>query len=255
MFINLGILFFFKYFDFFLTNINKLFSQSFSYLNIILPLGISFYTFQQISYVADVYKGNAQAYNFIDYALFVTFFPQLIAGPIALHTEMVPQFQNKKNYAINTDNLAEGIYDFSCGLAKKVLIADKLGQAVDAGFASIENLTTGTAWIVMLAYTLQIYLDFSGYCNMADGIAKMFNFTLPVNFNSPYRSKSIPEFWQRWHMTLGRFLRQYIYFPLGGNRKGKFRTYLNTLVVFLISGLWHGANWTFIYFHGTIIRN
>lgn len=246
LFVNLGLLLYFKYFDFFIENVNLLFGYSFNYLNIMLPLGISFYTFQQISYIIDVYKDEAPKYRFIDYALFITFFPQLIAGPIALHSEMIPQFQDKAIFYFSADNFAEGLYDFSVGLAKKVIIADRFGEAVHAGYLNVSSLSMAEAWIVMICYTIQIYFDFSGYCDMAQGIAKMFNLTLPVNFNSPYKSKSISEFWKRWHVTLGRFLRKYVYFPLGGNRKGRIRTYLNLMIVFGVSGIWHGANWTFI---------
>ena len=252
---NLGLLFYFKYFDFLLMNLNMILGQSFDYLNFMLPLGISFYTFQQISYIADVYGGRAPKYSFSDYALFITFFPQLIAGPIVLHSEMIPQFQSEETYKFNTVNFAEGIYDFSIGLAKKVMIADRMNLVVDAGYSMIGELSTFEAWLVMFCYTFQIYFDFSGYCDMATGIAKMFNIKLPMNFNSPYKSKSIAEFWQRWHITLGRFLKCYIYIPLGGSRKGKARTYVNLMLTFLASGLWHGANWTFILwgaFHGLL---
>lgn len=243
--INLGFLFYFKYYDFFVENINAVFQTSFTLKNLLLPLGISFYTFQQLSFVIDSYKGET-SYSFIDYALFVTFFPQLVAGPIVLHTELIPQIQDEKKCQIHYENLCKGLMIFTIGLSKKVLIADYLGKIADWGFSDVGAVQSVEAVIVMLSYTLQIYFDFSGYSDMAIGLAKMFNFELPMNFNSPYKACSIIDFWKRWHMTLTRFLRQYIYFPLGGSRKGTIYTYRNIMVVFLASGLWHGANWTFI---------
>ena len=244
--INIGILFYYKYFDFFLDNINDLFKTSLPLLNIVLPLGISFFTFQQISFVVDSYKGEIPKYSILSYAGFVTFFPQLVAGPIVTHHELIPQFEDKAKKRLNWDNLSEGVYLFTLGLGKKVLLADILGNAVNYGFSMIDYLNSTEAIVVMLSYTLQIYFDFSGYCDMAIGIGKMFNIDLPLNFNSPYKAKTITEFWDRWHMTLTRFLTGYIYIPLGGNRKGTVRTYVNIFIVFLLSGLWHGANWTFI---------
>lgn len=249
---NVGLLFYFKYYDFFLENINVIFGQTFALRNILLPLGISFYTFQQLSYVIDSYRGQTN-YSIIDYAVFVTFFPQLVAGPIVLHTELIPQIRDDKRYVINYDNLSVGLMQFTIGLSKKVLIADRLGTVVDAGFSYLSTLTSIEAIVVMISYSLQIYFDFSGYSDMAIGLGKMFNFDLPMNFNSPYKACSIIEFWNRWHMTLTRFLREYIYFPLGGSRKGELCTYRNILIVFLLSGLWHGANWTFViwgFLHG-----
>lgn len=182
----------------------------------------------------------------MEYVVFISFFPQLIAGPIVLHNEMIPQFRNRNNRKLHLDNLAHGLYMFAIGLFKKVLIADTFGKAVTLGFSDVGALTAVDAIIVMLSYTIQIYFDFSGYCDMASGIALMFNIKLPINFNSPYKATSIIDFWRRWHMTLNRFLREYVYFPLGGSRKGTIRTYINIMIVFLISGIWHGANWTFI---------
>lgn len=243
---NLSMIFYFKYMNFFIENMNLLFKSSFMVKEILLPLGISFFTFQQISYLVDSYHGETSEYTFLEYAMFVTFFPQLIAGPIVLHDEIIPQFKEKENWHINADNISKGIYIFAVGLFKKVIVADTFNKAVIFGFGNIESLTSIEAAIVMLSYTFQIYFDFSGYCDMAAGIASMFNINLPINFNSPYKALSIIEFWQRWHMTLTRFLRKYVYFPLGGGRKGKRKKYLNILIVFLISGLWHGANWTFL---------
>lgn len=244
--VNVGILFYYKYMGFFIENINLLFKTDFTVINILLPLGISFFTFQQLSYVIDSYNDTVPLYTFRQYALFVTFFPQLIAGPIVLHNEMIPQFEDDSKKRFNWDNFAVGLMAFSFGMAKKVLVADSFGNVVNWGFANINCLGTTNAIFVMLSYTIQIYFDFSGYCDMATGIGKIFNIDLPMNFNSPYKALSVTEFWKRWHMTLTRFLRTYVYFPLGGNRKGRVRTYINLFVVFLVSGIWHGANYTFI---------
>lgn len=243
---NLGSLFYFKYYDFFLENINIVFRQNFLLKGVLLPLGISFFTFQQLSFVIDAYQEEVPQYGFVYYASFVTFFPQLIAGPIVTHEELIPQFLEEKRKHFNWDNFAKGIYIFTLGLAKKVLLADTFGNAVNWGFANIIELNTADIIIIMLSYTIQIYFDFSGYCDMAIGIGKMLNIDLPVNFNSPYKALTITEFWNRWHITLTRFFTKYIYIPLGGNRKGTVRTYRNVMIVFLVSGLWHGANWTFI---------
>ena len=246
VFLNIGVIFYFKYFNFFISNFNILFRQSFEILNIILPLGISFFTFQQISYLIDSYKGETKEYRFVEYALFVSFFPQLIAGPIVLHNEMIPQFHDEAKRKPDAENLGKGTYIFAIGLFKKVLIADTFAKAVTWGFGTIDDLTSMEALIVSLCYTFQLYFDFSGYCDMAIGIGHMFNIKLPLNFNSPYKATSIEDFWDGWHMSLTRFLRQYIYFPLGGSRKGKVKTYVNIMIVFLCSGIWHGANWTYI---------
>ena len=246
LFLNLGVLFYFKYYDFFVTNMNAAFGTDWVLLHLMLPLGISFFTFQQLSYVIDSYKRTVPRYNILDYALFVTFFPQLIAGPIVLHSEIVPQFADEENRRFNFDNFAPGLYAFALGLFKKVVVADTFGIAAEAGFAAAQSLNTAEAWFVAVGYTLQLYFDFSGYCDMATGIGLMFNIRIPLNFNSPYKSMNIREFWQRWHMTLSRFLTTYIYFPLGGSRKGLVRTCVNLMVVFLASGLWHGAGWLFL---------
>jgi len=244
--LNLGVLFYFKYHDFFCENINSIFGTSFVMNNLMLPLGISFFTFQQLSYVIDSYKRTVPRYNILDYSLFVTFFPQLVAGPIVLHSEIVPQFADPKNRRFNFDNFAPGLYAFALGLFKKVVVADTFGIAVEAGFAEALTLNTAEAWFIALGYTLQLYFDFSGYCDVATGVGLMFNIKIPLNFNSPYKSMNIREFWQRWHMTLSRFLTTYIYFPLGGSRKGLARTCINLIIVFLASGLWHGAGWLFL---------
>lgn len=248
---NVGVLFYFKYYDFFFENINSIFGTSVVMKNLILPLGISFFTFQQLSFVIDSYHRKVPKYNFLNYALFVSFFPQLIAGPIVSHDELVPQLNDTSKKQINYDNIAKGLYIFALGLAKKVIVADTFGNAANWGFGNILSMNSADAIIVMLSYTFQIYFDFSGYCDMATGIAKMMNIDLPQNFNSPYKSLTITEFWSRWHMTLTRFFTKYIYIPLGGSRKGELRTYVNTMIVFVVSGIWHGAAWTFILW-GTI---
>lgn len=243
---NISSIFYFKYYDFFLSNVNGVFGTSFELHHIVLPLGISFYTFQQISYLVDTYRGETKDYGFIEYTLFVVFFPQLIAGPIVLHREMIPQFRDIEKRRINYDNLSHGLHIFALGMFKKVLIADTFSKAVAWGYGNIEQLSWLEALVVSVSYTMQLYFDFSGYCDMAVGIGKMININLPQNFNSPYKATSIVDFWNRWHMTLTRFLRQYVYFPLGGSKKGRARTYMNVMIVFLVSGLWHGANWTFV---------
>ncbi len=243
---NVGILFVYKYLDFCFEIVGNIFSTDPIYIGLILPLGISFFTFQQVSYLIDSYNGKAKLYNILDYSLFVTFFPQLIAGPIVLHSEVIPQFENKNNLRFNYDNFAKGLFVFSKGLAKKVIVADNFGKIVAFGYNNVSNLSSFEAILCILAYTFQIYFDFSGYCDMASGIANMFNIELPINFNSPYKARNISDFWKRWHMTLTRFLTNYIYIPLGGSRCSTARTCLNVLIVFAVSGIWHGAGYTFI---------
>ena len=244
---NLALIFYFKYYDFFISNMNVLFQKDWTLKNIALPLGISFFTFQQVSYVVDCYREKEPIqYKFIEYAAYVTFFPQLVAGPIVMHSELVPQMQDKTKKKMDFENMSQGLYALALGLGKKVLIADTLSKIVNIGYADIASLNRASIIVVMVSYTLQIYFDFSGYCDMALGMSKMFNIDLPLNFNSPYKAKTVSEFWERWHMTLTRFFTHYVYIPLGGSRKGKIRTYLNTMIVFFFSGIWHGANWTFI---------
>lgn len=243
---NLALIFYFKYCDFFLSTINSLFKKDIPLTHVLLPLGISFFTFQQISFIIDSYRQETADYTFLDYSLFVTFFPQLVAGPIVLHEEMIPQFADPEKSKWNMTNFNRGLYLFSVGLCKKVILADTFGVAVGFGWDALETLTSLEAIVVSLAYTFQIYFDFSGYSDMAMGLASMFNIYLPMNFNSPYRATSILDFWSGWHMTLTRFLRKYIYFPLGGSKKGTLRTYVNILIVFLVSGIWHGSGYTFI---------
>lgn len=254
--LNLIMLFYFKYFNFFIENINYIFAKNILVERIILPLGISFFTFQQLSFIVDIYKNKEINYSFIDYFLYIVFFPQLVAGPIVLHNELIPQINDPKKKSINYDNMYKGIYLLGFGLVKKVIIADNLSKVVNYGLLNIQNLGTINTCILILSYTLQIYIDFSAYSDMATGISKFFNLNLPQNFNSPYKSLSINEFWKRWHMTLTRFFRTYVYIPLGGNKKGTLITYRNMFIVFLLSGIWHGANWTFIWWgilHGIMM--
>ena len=243
---NISLLFYFKYWNFAFETLYGLMGKDYVFKNIVLPLGISFFTFQQISMLVDSCGSEMKRYRFWDYALFVSFFPQLIAGPIVLHQEMIPQFYDMEKKKVNYANLRAGLEYFILGFAKKVLVADYFARICDAGYDNLGELNAYSIVLVMLAFTLQIYFDFSGYCDMAKGIGKVFNIEIPINFNSPYKALTIAEFWKRWHMTLTRFLTQYLYIPLGGNRKGVKRTYVNIMIVFAISGLWHGADWTFI---------
>ena len=215
-------------------------------MELMLPLAISFFTFQQIAYLVDTYKGKTKEIDFLTYALFVCFFPHLISGPIVRYEEEVPQIQNLRKRFINWKNLSKGLFLFSVGLFKKVVIADLLAKWALAGFSDATNLSMLESWITILSYTFQIFFDFSGYTDMALGIGLMFNFDIAQNFNNPYISKDIQEFWRRWHMTLSRWLRDYLYIPLGGNRHGNFNTYKNIFLTFLIGGIWHGASWTYI---------
>ena len=243
---NVGLLGYFKYTDFLIENFNGIFEANVPLMHIILPLGISFFTFTQIAFLVDAYRREAKEYSLVNYMLFVTYFPHLLAGPILHHKEMMPQFASKYNWVKNYRNIALGLFIFSIGLFKKVVIADTFAPWATAGFDTATTLNLIEAWATSLSYTFQLYFDFSGYCDMAIGISLMFNIKLPINFNSPYKALNIQDFWRRWHMTLSRFLRDYIYIPLGGNRKGNARTYVNLLSTFLLGGLWHGAGWTFI---------
>lgn len=258
--VNVGLIGYFKYFNFLMGNIVQMAGFIWHAQVIFLPLGISFFTFQQITWLIDSYKGDTpeMAYEstlwerFRKYTLFVAFFPQLIAGPIVNHKEMIPQFQDSRSYKVNWHNVAMGLALISLGLFKKLVIADTLSPLVNDGFDSaiLPTLFAPTffeAWGIALAYTFQLYFDFSGYSDMALGLGKLFNIDIPINFNSPYKSTSIIEFWRRWHMTLSRWLRDSLYIPLGGNRLGESRRYLNLLLTMLIGGLWHGAGWTFVF--------
>jgi alginate O-acetyltransferase complex protein AlgI len=246
---DLALLGFFKYTNFFISNLNEIAGLGLFNAQIVLPLGISFFTFTQIAYLVDVSRGEAKEYNFLNYVLFVTFFPHLIAGPIIHHKEMMPQFASPNVGQVSSAVFSSGIVFFLIGLAKKVVLADSLSASarpVFDGAAAGVNVTFFEAWTGLLAYTFQIYFDFSGYSDMAVGAALLFGIQLPLNFNSPYKAESIIEFWRRWHMTLSRFLRDYVYVPLGGNRKGRIRRYVNLLITMLLGGLWHGAGWTYV---------
>jgi D-alanyl-lipoteichoic acid acyltransferase DltB (MBOAT superfamily) len=247
--VNLLLLGYFKYANFFVDNLNQLTGTNYHLETILLPLAISFFTFQQITYLVDAYKGETKEYKFLHYCLFVTFFPQLIAGPIVHHREMLPQFAKNCIYKLNHEHLAVGLTIFFLGLFKKLILADGIAIYATPVFAAAEQgvaLTFFEAWGGALAYTFQLYFDFSGYSDMAIGIARMFGVRLPLNFHSPYKAVNIIEFWRRWHITLSRFLRDYLYIPLGGSRKGKVRRYLNLMITMLLGGLWHGAGWTFV---------
>ena len=257
--VSLGLLAYYKYAGFFLENLSLLtphLSPLTSHLStIVLPIGISFFSFQSVTYTLDTYRGvNRPMDRLSDYMLYITMFPQLIAGPIVRYNEVADQIRQRES---TLDDRLRGFYRFVIGLSKKILIADVLGAQVDAVLKNpVAGLDTGTAWIVALAYTFQIYFDFAGYSDMAIGLGRIMGFRFPENFDNPYTSRSVTEFWKRWHITLGNFIMNYLYIPLGGNRKGKARTYLNLWICFLLSGLWHGASWNFVLwgaFHGLFI--
>jgi alginate O-acetyltransferase complex protein AlgI len=249
--VNLGVLAYFKYMNFFLENLNGLFATHFSIGNVLLPLGISFFMFQKIAYLADSYKGETSSYTPLEFACFVMYFPQLIAGPIVHHSELIPQL--RRRLQITAIDLSAGLCLFTLGLLKKIVLADPLAHFSDTLF---DVASTGQgqplilSWSAALGFSLQIYFDFSGYTDMALGLALMMGIRLPLNFNSPYKAPNIIEFWRRWHMTLSRFLRDYLYIPLGGNRHGEPRRYVNLTITMLLGGLWHGAGWTFVAWGG-----
>ncbi|MEI7463447.1 MAG: MBOAT family protein [Candidatus Taylorbacteria bacterium] len=254
---NLSLLGFFKYANFFVSNVNAALNawqvQQIEFLDVMLPIGISFFTFTQIAYLVDCWQGRAKEASLAHYFLFVTYFPHLIAGPVLHHKQMMPQFSESDTYRPNSGKIAVGITVFTVGLAKKLIIADALGEYADVFFSSVRDGMSPLffmSWLGALSYTFQIYFDFSGYSDMAIGLSLLFGITLPINFHSPYKATSIIDFWRRWHISLSIFLRDYLYIPLGGNRKGKLRRYVNLLVTMLIGGLWHGANWTFVLWGG-----
>jgi alginate O-acetyltransferase complex protein AlgI len=256
--VDLACLGYFKYANFFIANYNQLTNGGWAALHVTLPLGISFFTFTQIAFLVDVYRGIAVEFDFANYVLFVTYFPHLIAGPILHHKQMMPQFADAKTYHVRAENIVIGLTFFGIGLLKKLVIADLLSPYADAAFAVSEHgaVPLLTAWVGALTYTFQLYFDFSGYCDMAIGISRMFGVELPLNFNSPYQAASIIDFWRRWHMTLSRFLRDYVYISLGGNRLGKIRRHVNLLITMFLGGLWHGASWTFVVWgslHGILL--
>lgn len=248
--VNLGLLAYFKYANFFVDNLNALLSHlglgTMGWERVLLPIGISFFSFQSVTYVIDVYRGVCQPMRRLrDYMVYIIMFPQLVAGPIVRYTEIADQVTALRR--LRWEECMQGFYRFVIGLSKKVLIADVIGRTVDAALGGdIAAMGQGTAWVTILAYTMQLYFDFSGYSDMAIGLGRILGFRFPENFDNPYTSASITEFWRRWHITLGTFMRNYLYIPLGGNRKGRGRTYLNLWVVFLLSGLWHGASWNFV---------
>ena len=238
---NLLCLGYFKYANFLLDNIDLAFDIGYNLPQIVLPLGISFFTFTQIAYLVDSYRGEAREYDLLNYALFVTFFPHLIAGPILHHREMMSQFESRWTYAIRYRNVVLGLFIFSVGLFKKAVIADTFAIWANAGFGHLAPLDFFSAWATSLSYTFQLYFDFSGYCDMAIGASLLFNIWLPVNFNSPYKALDIQDFWRRWHVTLSRYLRDYLYIPLGGNRCSTARMRYNLMLTFILGGLWLGG--------------
>jgi alginate O-acetyltransferase complex protein AlgI len=249
---NLAALAYFKYADFFLRTVASVSGSEIPLLGVVLPLGISFFTFTQIAYLVDVHAGKVIERNPVHYALFVTYFPHLIAGPVLHHAEMMPQFRLAEIYRPQLRKFVIGLSFLLMGLAKKVLIADSVAPLANSVFGTSPEfaLSTAAAWLGVVAYTLQIYFDFSGYSDMAVGLSLLFGVRLPYNFSSPYQAWNITEFWRRWHMTLSRFLRDYLYVPLGGNRRGRVRRYLNLMLTMLLGGLWHGASWTFVIWGG-----
>lgn len=246
---NLGLLCYFKYSAFFVENLNAALGADFVLTHVALPLAISFFTFQKIAYLVDSYLGKVKETSFLNYVLFAAFFPQLIAGPIVHYSEIFPQFKKRETYRFQLDNFTDGMTLFLLGLAKKVVLADAFARYGDIVFNSAQAgavVTAAPAWAGALSYTLQLYFDFSGYSDMAIGLAKMFNIELPLNFWSPYKAASVTDFWRRWHMTLSRFLRDYVYIPLGGNRHGEPKRYRNLFLTMLVGGIWHGAGWTYV---------
>lgn len=243
---DLAALGYFKYMDFFIENWNHASGMDLPLLRVALPVGVSFFTFQQISYLADCYKGEIEGGGFLDYMLSIVYFPKLVEGPLVMYAEWAPQLAGAGKKKLDAERLMRGICLFVMGMMKKVVLADTFGGAVDYGYSNLEIMHGWDALLLVVFYALQLYFDFSGYCDMALGVSRMFGIELPVNFNSPYQAGNIIEFWKRWHITLNRFFTKYIYIPLGGNRKGKGRMYGNLLAVFLVSGIWHGAGWNFI---------
>ncbi len=254
--INVLPLLFFKYFNFFAENAYKIAGAEYTPLAILQPVAISYYTFQMITWVVDSYRGETEGVGIMDYLAYVWFFPRVVMGPITRHDEFIPQINDESKYRPDAVNISRGFIWFTIGMAKKLLLAARFAGAIPYGFSLGSDMSLMDGWLCSVAYTFEIYLDFSGYCDMAAGVACMFNLSVPQNFNSPYKALSISDFWKRWHISLTSFLRKYIYFPLGGNRKGTVRTYINMLAIFVISGFWHGANWTFILWgtlHGVVM--
>ncbi|MBQ9685518.1 MAG: MBOAT family protein [Oscillospiraceae bacterium] len=249
--LNIGLLLYFKYLNFGIETVNFIAQKSIPERQILLPLGISFFTFQQIMYAVSVWKGEIERVRPMDYLAYILYFPKLVMGPLMEPTDFIAQLNDGEKRSVNWDNVASGLKLFSLGLFKKMVLADTFAGTVAWGYANAGTTaqaaaTSGDLFLVMLFYTFQIYFDFSGYSDMAVGVSQMINITLPINFNSPYKAVSIRDFWRRWHMSLTSFLTKYIYYPLGGSKKGQVRTCVNIMIVFLVSGIWHGANWTFI---------
>ncbi len=248
---NIAFLALFKYFNFFINSLNEAFNSEFTTLHLLIPLGISFFTFQQIAFLVDTYRDIKKEYRYspLEYLAYITYFPIIISGPITLHSELIPQFRNRIAFRFSYEKFGKGLTLLCFGLGMKILLAEPLSKLVAYGYSD-NSPSAALSAITIIAYTFQIFFDFAGYSNMARGFSAMLGFDIPINFNSPYKALGIGDFWKRWHMTLTRFLTSYIYFPLGGNRKGKPRQMLNIMIVFLISGLWHGANWTFVVWGG-----
>ncbi|RXJ85345.1 MBOAT family O-acyltransferase [Arcobacter cloacae] len=243
---NVALLGYFKYTDFFIENFNWALNKDVELLHLALPLAISYFTFQQIAFLVDSYRGETKEYNFLNYALFITFFPQLLMGPIMHHKEIIPQFQTKWKSFIKWENVALGLFIFAIGLSKKTLIGDPLTDYAQYAFDNAQKLSMVEAWYASVSYVLSYYFDLSGYADMAIGIGKMFNINIPKNFNSPYKARNFADYWKRWHITLSRFLSDYIYKSLGGNKSLVWVMYLNIMITFFVSGFWHGAGWNFV---------
>lgn len=243
---NVTLLGYFKYTDFFIENFNWALNKDVELLHLSLPLAISYFTFQQIAFLVDSYRGETKEYNFLNYALFITFFPQLLMGPIIHHKDIIPQFQTKWKSFIKWENVALGLFIFAIGLSKKTLIGDPLTDYAQYAFNNAQKLSMIEAWYASVSYVLSYYFDLSGYADMAIGVGKMFNINIPKNFNSPYKARNFADYWKRWHITLSKFLGDYIYKSLGGNKTIIWIVYLNIMITFFVSGFWHGAGWNFV---------
>ncbi len=250
--VNVGLLLFFKYTNFVIESINLLWKTEYGLMKLLVPLGISFITFQQIAYLVTVYRGELERIDLVDYLVYILYFPKLVMGPLAEPTDFIMQLNDPAAKKVNSDHMAQGLKLFSFGLIKKMILADTFAGAFAWGCENIGVLTSADCFLVMLAYTFEIYFDFSGYSDMAVGVSRMLNITLPMNFDSPYKAVSIRDFWKRWHISLTKFFTKYLYIPLGGSRKGKIFTYVNTMIVFIVSGIWHGAGWAFILWGGVM---
>lgn len=244
--VNVIFLGYFKYLDFLIENLNSVLNTDYQLMHIVLPIGISFFTFQLIAYLIDSYRGETSGYEFVDYLLFITFFPQLIVGPIVHHKDVVPQYNSVRNYKLNFDNIAQGLFLFSLGCIKKVALADNLTPFAQRAFDNVQGLTMPHAWLASISYTLSYYFDLSGYADMAIGLGCFFNIDIPINFNSPYKARDFADYWRRWHITLSKFLGDYIFRSIYKKGQSSRRFYLGIFITFLVSGFWHGAGWTFV---------